>query len=173
MEKFLDIFRNTTLYKNNKIIKKLFDTVTSKQFVRFFVIGITAFIIDFSLLSLFILVFNIPAEEHLKQTVANVASSGIAIVINYFIQRNWAFESKNRNVGKEAGKFLGVHAFNIIVFQSLLFSVVNYFLPAWLTKVIVTFIQLASSFVLYKFFVFKKPDETDEALEETVATGMV
>ncbi len=166
-------FETTNLYKNNKKIQKLYSIFTSQQFIRFFIIGITSFILDFALLSLVIVLFQISSEEHLKQTLANLLSSGIAIVFNYIIQRSWAFESKNANVAGEAGKFIAVHAFNLTVYQSILFSIVNYFLPAWLTKIMVTAVQIISSFILYKLFVFKTKVVTQEELEDTVSTGLV
>jgi len=171
--KLVNWFKTTSLYNNNKIIKKVFDIVTSTQFVRFFIIGISTFALDFLLLSFFILVFNIPSDQHLKQTLANIGSSAVAIVINFMIQRRWAFQSKSKNVGKEASKFVMVHVFNLITYQTILFSAVNFILPAWLSKVIVTAIQIVSSFLFYKFFVFKTTDVTAEEVEEAVASGMV
>lgn len=160
--------------KAKKLTKFGIDTLKSKQFQKFFIIGISAFIVDFALLALVILIFSIPPEEHLKQTLANLFSSGVAIVFNYTIQRYWAFESKNKNVASEAGKFLGVHAFNLVVYQSILFTAINYFFPAWLAKILVTGMQIISSFLLYKFFVFNTKDKvTDETIAEvTMQSGL-
>lgn len=153
--------------KVKKLTRFGIDTLKSTQFQKFFIIGISAFIVDFVLLSLVILIFSIPPEEHLKQTLANLFSSGVAIVFNYTIQRYWTFESKNTNVASEAGKFLGVHAFNLVVYQSILFTAINYFFPAWLAKILVTGMQIVSSFLLYKFFVFNnKVKITDEVVAE-------
>lgn len=165
-------FKTTNLYKNNMAVRKIFDTVSSTQFIRFFIIGISTFAIDFLLLSLFILVLGISSDEYLKQTLANIASAAVAIVINFVIQKKWAFQSTNKSVGKEASKFIVVHIFNLITYQTILFSIVNFILPAWFTKIIVTAIQIVSSFILYKHFVFKTKTTTDEVEEETVASGM-
>lgn len=169
----INLIEKTSLYKRSTIVQKVHKVVSSLQFIRFFIIGISTFVLDFVLLSLIIVLFQIPSDEHLKQTLANITSSAVAIVVNYTIQRNWAFESKNKNVAKEAGKFIAVHIFNLITYQTLLFSVVNYFLPAWLTKIIVTAVQIISSFVLYKVFVFKTKVVTQEEIEDTVSTGLV
>lgn len=173
IQSIISWFKTTNLYQNNKFVKKIFDTISSKQFIRFFIIGISTFALDFLLLSLFIVALNISSEEHLKQTFANIGSSAVAIVINFIIQKKWAFQSTNKNVGKEAGKFVTVHIFNLITYQTILFSVINFALPAWLTKIIVTAIQIVSSFMFYKHFVFKTKNTTEEVVEETVATGMV
>lgn len=169
----LNQLKKTNLYNKSNLVQKVHKVISSIQFIRFFIIGISTFILDFVLLSLIIVLFQISSEEHLKQTLANIISSAVAIVVNYAIQRNWAFESKNKNVAKEAGKFIAVHIFNLTVYQTILFSVVNYFLPAWLTKILVTAVQIASSFVLYKLFVFKTKITTKEEIEDAVAGGLV
>jgi putative flippase GtrA len=153
------------------MMRKIFDLIKSKEFQKFFVIGISAFAVDFVLLQIILKIFNISEAEHLKQTVANVCSSGIAIIYNFTIQKTWAFKSKNKNVVSEASRFISVQIFNIITFQTIAFSIVNLLLPSWLTKISVTVGQIGVSFVLYKFFVFKnKTSQTEEV--EAITSGL-
>lgn len=162
IQSLINWFKSTSLYQKNKFVKKIFDIVSSTQFVRFFIIGISTFAIDFLLLTLFIILLGISSDEYLKLTVANICSAVVAIVINFIIQKRWAFQSKSKSVGKEASKFIAVHIFNLITYQTVLFSVINFLLPALLTKIVVTAIQIVSSFVLYKHFVFKTKEDTQE-----------
>lgn len=158
-----------------KKLKKFFTlglkVIKSKEFIRFFIIGISTFILDFTLLQIFLRVFGVPAEDHLKETIVNIGSSIIAIIVNYILQRTWAFESKTKNIVKESGKFFLVQGLNLIIFQTLLFSLVNYFLTPGISKVFVTGVQIAFSFVMYKFFVFKPKNISEEGID--VSTGLV
>lgn len=151
-------------------LKKFIKLIKSREFAKFFVVGISAFVLDFLLLQFFIKLFNIPESNNLEQTLANIGSVAISVSYNFFIQKVWAFKSKNRSVG-EAGKFISVHFFNLVVYQTIFFSVVNFFLPSWLSKIIVTSVQIFSSFLLYKFFVFKKQDDV-EIIKATIETSI-
>lgn len=159
--------------KFTKVTNIVLGLIKSKEFQKFFVIGISTFILDFTLLQIFLRAFNIPPEDHARETVANIGSSLIAIAVNYILQRSWAFQSKNKNIVRESGKFFLVQGLNLVLFQTLLFSAVNYLLTPGISKVIVTGIQIAFSFVMYKFFVFKTKVTTSEEIQETVAGGMV
>lgn len=153
------------------MINKLTKILNSQQFQRFFIIGISSFIVDFTLLQIFIRVFNIAPNEHSKETIANIGSAIISIIFNFILQRSWAFESKKNSMSKEAGKFILVHAFNLFVYQTVLFTAVNLILPNWISKIAITSIQIVSSYILYKFFVFRTKTDKD-VLSATVESGL-
>jgi len=112
--------------KINKIVNIGLNLIKSKEFQKFFVIGISTFVLDFTLLQIFLRVFNITPGDHTSETFANIGSSLVAIAVNYVLQRSWAFQSKNKNIVKESSKFFLVQGLNLILFQTVLFTLVNY-----------------------------------------------
>lgn len=135
-------------------IKKLF---LSEEFIKFFVSGVAAFVIDFGLLWLLThpLNFNLKLLDFIF--VPNIISTSIAILCSYIFQKYFAFETKDTSVKHELGKFILVQLSNLILFNVVVFGfllILN--IPVLITKVITMGMQMIYSFVLYKFFVFKK-----------------
>ena len=164
------------------IIKKVKDTFFTVKYIKFFITGITAFAIDFSL-------FTIGIRAGLPILVANTISIGISIIANYTINRLWVWQSSEKKVGAEFGKFISVQGVNyvmnnifLLIFVALtinnfLFLITDFISPSittllgffegeegnkLLAKFFATAIQMVTSFLFYKFFVFKGKSDTAE-----------
>lgn len=144
-------------------MRKHIDTITkiikSPEFIKFVVVGGTAFLVDFLTLNFFTVILNFKTYLFNVLFVPNLISTGIAIIYNYFLQKNWAFKSEKKSYS-EAIRFLAVQVFNLIIFNGIIFGIITQAgVSVQITKIFVTGMQLFVSYFLYKFFVFKKPKD--------------
>ncbi|SRR5260221_6718977 len=147
-----------------KVFQKVVSIIKSKEFQKFFIGGVSAFIIDFSILNILTYVFKLNTYLFGVIFLPNFISTTTAIIFNYFLQRTWTFKSQQKNLTQELVKFILVNVFNLIVFNGIIFGLLSQAgIPIPITKVIVTALQLIVSYTLYKFFVFKKA-ELEEAM---------
>src|SRR4051812_30363253 len=72
------------------------------KFVRFGVVGLTSFIIDFGITYVSKEVFRT------HKYVANAFGFGISATFNYFLNRSWTFHSTNPHMGMEFLRFIVV-----------------------------------------------------------------
>lgn len=158
-----------------KLIKKAIETFTSPLFIKYFICGFSAFMIDFIILNIEahvlkfnpkFYVFNFPIE------INNIISSFIGLTISYILNRLYAFKS-DKNVIKESLKFLAVGIFNYLI-SNFLYSLILatifasttgilYNLKESITKFFVIGLQMIWTFFLYKFLVFETPKEEIKA----------
>lgn len=138
-------------------MSKLKQFLLSKEFRNFFIGGITAFALDFSILYFLTNILNWRAELFDLIVIPNIISASISIIYNFFFQKHIVFKGSSSKVEKQFGKFVLVQLSNLILFSGILFGLlVNLFISLLLSKVITTAVQMFYSFLLYKFFVFKK-----------------
>lgn len=132
------------------------------QFIKFILVGGTAFLIDFSV-NLFIVTI-LHLEIQTESAIANVISYTVALIYNYMMSSRWSFKNEDGS-SKEVGvmiKFIAVNLFNL-VWSSIaiwyLVGIITFENPALIqpfTKILVTSIMTLVSFFLYKKFVFTK-----------------
>ncbi|MEI7603493.1 MAG: GtrA family protein [bacterium] len=138
---------------------KIKNTIFTYEFLRFFIISATAVLIDFLILNyqVYVLKFN-PFFFGLFST-ANIISASISIIFNFGLQRIWSFNHKEGNILHQAWKFLFVHSINLVFFNGILYGMFsNLGLIPPVAKIVSTTFQMFWSFVMYKYFVFKKID---------------
>jgi len=134
--------------------KKLF---LSKEFRNFIIGGGSAFIIDFSILFSLVYILQIKAELFDFIFIPNIISTSISIVYSFFFQKHISFKSSSEKAKTQFGKFILVQAFNLSVFNGILFGLLlNTHLSVAFSKILSTSVQMGFSFMMYKFFVFKK-----------------
>lgn len=138
------------------MISKLKSLLLSKEFQKFFVVGILAFFIDFGLLNLQVYIFKFNLVLFGFVFVPNVISYIASITFGFFAQKLWTFGQKSKKeAAKEGGKFVIVSILNLVVYNAFFFGFLynlGVFIP--IAKIITTGTQMISSFVLYKYFVF-------------------
>jgi putative flippase GtrA len=141
----------------HRYIKKGYSVLTSREFVVFFVGGVTAFLLDFSILQFEILVLHYNATLFNFIFIPNLISTGIAIFYAFAFQKFIAFREKEGKVYEQFAKHVSLQGANLIVFNTILFGIfLSFGLSVTFSKIIVTGIQTFWSFFAYKFFVFKK-----------------
>ncbi len=135
------------------------------QFLKFLVVGGSAFIIDFTINILIVNALN--WDPRLESFFANTISYSVALVYNYILSSRWSFNSPSNAKKKNIkGKFIAVNIFNLIFssfviawlvgfLQTPTFSFIPFAYVQPLAKILVNGIMLISSFILYRTFVFK------------------
>lgn len=130
---------------------------TQAQFIRFFVVGAISFLVDTGIL--FFL------KEFLKFDLvlfglisgANVISVMCGMVTSFMLNRHWAFKAGEQKVMSQGGRFLVVFIVTYIGNQIVFGWFTNVLAIHYLiSKVLVTLLQMVTSFLMYKFYVFKK-----------------
>ncbi len=137
---------------------KIKDKLLTREFILFFVGGVSAFLLDFGLLYFLVYVLSFHPLLLGFISVSNLTSATIAVTYNFFFQRYLAFNTKgNNNAKSELTKFIGVQVFTVLFFGGLVFGLfLNIGLSVLVAKLITTVFQMISSYFLYKYFVFKK-----------------
>lgn len=126
------------------------------QLIRFAIVGSFNTLLDFALLLLFVYAF------HLDKYVANVLSTGICLVVSFFLNRKWTFQAGGSQV-RQFIAFLIVTLLGLWVVQTLLIWGITTLLKPWLqgplmlliAKLVATVGSLTWNYVLYAKFVFK------------------
>lgn len=158
------------------ILQKIKSTFFTVRYLKFAVTGITAFVIDFTIFS-----YLIKSGRH--ELFANSISIPVSIVVNYLVNRFWVWDSKEKQVAMEFGKFLSVQGVNFVLnnlflllfiwinISNIVLTITDFISPTiteligfiegedgnkLLAKFTATGIQMITSFLFYKFFVFKK-----------------
>lgn len=135
-------------------LKKLF---LSKEFSNFLIGGITAFLLDFTLLTFQTYILNFKYELLGFIFIPNVISTTIALIYSFYFQKYISFKGNQAETRKQFPKFIFVSIFNLVLFGVIVFGIlIDLHIPIPITKLITTGMQMCSSFLLYKFFVFKK-----------------
>ncbi|MBL8015102.1 MAG: GtrA family protein [Candidatus Doudnabacteria bacterium] len=140
----------------------------SRQFVRFFIVGVSATLIDLSLLISMVYVLNfspffvvsfsvLDFPFNIDISVANSISAFIAIAYSFFLQRSWAFNANGGEMRHQLYRYILVVGFTYLYTNILFgFLVVNHGITEGISKVFVTAVQMVTSYLLYKLVVFKQ-----------------
>ena len=136
----------------------------SSKFIRFGLVGSFNFLVDY-------LIFNILLLAKIYPVVANLISTGIAVIVSYFLNKYFVF-------GKKRGLFLSFFIVTITgvwVLQSLIISLslatlklislhqysTHLIFFSDVFKILSTFVSLIWNFTLYNNVVFKGKKSTD------------
>lgn len=167
--KFVD--RTDGVSKINSI-QYIFQTfwyvLSHSSFIKFVIVGLIGFLIDFTFAYIFINVFRYPKIQ------SNMVSAEIAIICNFFFNNFWSFKHK-QIVGRWFNYFKKFVVFNAISLGSIIIQGVGLWvlfslfgdtqfilplsvtLPSWiLYKIgIITFIIIPYSYILYNKVIWK------------------
>lgn len=141
------------------------------RFYRFVFVGLSVFALDFTILRIMFDLIKLTQPVDLvvvKFSVANMISTFCGIVFGYIANRTWSFENKSDNVASQFGKYVGVAIFNFIL-NNLLFGFLFYNVFAQsglstqisssISKVLATSFQVVTSYLGYKYIVFREDKE--------------
>lgn len=133
------------------IIKKLLTHWLSISFIKYFIVGISSFLIQVGLLFLFTDIVN------LDKVTANILAAFAAISFNFYTSNKWSFKNNNKNHSQKIFKFTAITIFNYCFDTLLAFPLmaVTLGINQYLTKVIITGLMVIWNFFIYKLWVFK------------------
>ena len=96
-------------------------------------------------------------KDPVKLQAANIISWVAAVTFAYFTNRIFVFESKNRNIIREAGSFFLSRISTLIMDMAIMFVAVTLLgMNDKIAKLIVQVIVTIANYVISKFFVFQK-----------------
>jgi putative flippase GtrA len=157
--------------RDNKQIIRMdrIQTLTSnpkiQQFIRFFISGGLAFIVDFGILMilLYIVKYNDSYTVQifgvtLHLVYANLISTFLGTVASFILNKYYAFQSRTntRETSRQFSQFFVVGIFNYFVHNILFGYATLLGIPAPISKFFLIALQMIWSFFLYKIVVFKK-----------------
>ena len=90
---------------------------TAGQVARFGLVGVINTLVDYILFITLTIVFSIP---HSRVWIAKYASSTVAIVLSFVLNRRFVFRSQQRDVAGEAFRFVTATLIGVFVIQNLL-----------------------------------------------------
>lgn len=123
-----------------------------ETFIKYIGVAIISFLIDVSLFTLFIKIFNF----NFKIVIATIIARIISSYINYLLNKNKVFNS-NEGKLKTVIKYYILVVFQMLMSAFLvnnLYNILNF--NATLIKIPVEFILFICNYLIQKIFIFKK-----------------
>ncbi|HRV96556.1 MAG TPA: GtrA family protein [Anaerolineae bacterium] len=114
----------------------------AKRFVKYGIVGVLGTIIDFSVLNF--LIFVVGWSTPFGKLLANIVSTGVAIISNFVCHRTWTFpESQSRNRNIQLIQFIIVSIVGLLLNTIIFYLASHYFFELFLPLMIA--IQLAKA----------------------------
>lgn len=140
------------------IVQTLWYVFTHSSFIKFFIVGTIGFVIDFAISYLFI------EKVHTQVWIATLLSTETAIISNFFMNNFWSFAHKK--VDHRMNSYMkGFFKFNVVSSGSIAIQTIGVqLLSSMFTKkfwyiykvIIIVFIVIPYSYILYNKFIWKE-----------------
>ena len=133
--------------------------------LRFAIVGSVNTALDFSILFILTMLFNIPKE------LANFISTSVSFLFSFFANKKYTFKSTSKNLKRQFLLFTIVTLFGLWVIQTIIITAITPVFtnlginkPAALliSKLIATAASLIWNYALYSRVVFKKPKNSSD-----------
>ncbi len=134
------------------------------NFYKFFITGITTFLIDNTVLNIvyYIVLGGEDYEVFEKISISKFTAGFVAIMVGFYINRNWSFkETRDKKARNQITRYFLIFGINLVV-ASVLFPIYKdlvTFMPdrlePSLANVITTSNIMFISYFSYRFFVFR------------------
>jgi len=145
---------------NNRLLKDFMNPETLGQFIRYFIVGIVGFILEYAL---FILLRD---KLRINELLSNIMVYTVIFWFNFLLNKFFSFRSRNNFKSHRQLLYYGIlFVFNLTVGNILLFSGIRYLLVlgfgegSWpvlyLPKILIMFFIVSWNFVLYKKVIYK------------------
>ena len=142
----------------SRLLKDFMNTETLGQFIRYVIVGITGFILEYTL-------FLVLRERlGIRELLSNIIVYTVIFWFNFLLNKFWSFKARN-NFKRQLLYYGILFFFNLIVGNILLFSGIRYLLVLWfgegswpvlyLPKILIMFFIVSWNFVLYKKVIYK------------------
>lgn len=127
-----------------------------KEIINYLIFGILTTIIN--LLTYYLLIFTIlNPDNNIELQIANIFAWITSVTFAYITNKNYVFNSKNKNIIKEALKFYSSRITTLFLDMILMFifvSILNF--NDKIIKIIVAIIIIILNYIISKILVFKQ-----------------
>jgi len=122
-----------------------------RTFIRFGMVGASGLLIDFSM------TWVCKEWLHVHPLISNALGFSLAVSSNFLINREWTFNNKSSNIGRQMTLFWCISLIGLSL-NTLLLAVSDHLfaLPFYLNKTIATFFVIFWNFFANNFITFKK-----------------
>lgn len=133
--------------------------------LRFAIVGGVNTALDFSILFILTMLFNIPKE------LANFISTSVSFLFSFFANKKYTFKSTSKNLKRQFLLFTAVTLFGLWVIQTIIITAItpvftnlgiNKSAALLISKLIATAASLIWNYTLYSRVVFKKPKNSSD-----------
>ena len=136
------------------MIKSLY--TKNKEIINYLIVGVATTIVSLGIYYGLVLTVLSP-DDALELQLANIASWIGAVSFAYLTNRRFVFESKNKNILKEASSFFASRIASLLMDMAIMFLLVTVgHMSDKIAKLIVQVVVTIANYVLSKFFVFRK-----------------
>ncbi len=123
---------------------------TPGQFFRYVVVGISSFVLEYSI---FYLLFRILSVYEL---VSNTVAITLVFFFNFLMNRIWSFKSKEKLL-KQILMYGGLFLFNMVMSNLFIFAATEYLeISPLISKVLIMGLIVLWNFVIYKKIIYKR-----------------
>lgn len=128
----------------------------NREIISYLIIGVLTTIV--SLISYYLLTITVLSPNNpLELTIANIISWIISVLFAYITNRKYVFQSKDKNILKEASKFTLSRVTTLIIDILLMFIFVSILhFNDKIIKLLVQIIIIILNYIFSKLLVFKK-----------------
>ena len=120
------------------------------QILRFGVVGVLAFIVDYGILYL------LTEYVHLYYLLSSIISFLISLVVNYILSIKWVFDVQKKQTVKDVIIFAILSTIGLLINSLVMYLSVELFSIYYMVgKIIATFIVMVWNFITRKIFVEK------------------
>lgn len=128
----------------------------NREIISYLIIGVLTTIV--SLISYYLLTITILSPNNpLELTIANIVSWIISVLFAYITNRKYVFQSKDKNILKEASKFTLSRVTTLLIDILLMFIFVSILhFNDKIIKLLVQIIIIILNYIFSKLLVFKK-----------------
>ncbi len=128
----------------------------NREIISYLIIGVLTTIV--SLISYYILTITILSPNNpIELTIANIISWILSVLFAYITNRKYVFQSKDKNILKEASKFTLSRVTTLIIDILLMFIFVSLLhFNDKIIKLLVQVIIIILNYIFSKLLVFKK-----------------
>lgn len=120
------------------------------QILRFGVVGVLAFIVDYGILYL------LTEHVHLYYLLSSIISFLISLVVNYILSIKWVFDVQKKQTVKDVVIFAILSTIGLLINSLVMYLSVELFSIYYMIgKIIATFIVMVWNFITRKIFVEK------------------
>jgi putative flippase GtrA len=121
------------------------------KYFKYCAVGAFGAVIDFSIYTVLVKYFLI------NYLAANIVSISIALIVVYYLQKNWTFQYVVRDKSKTFQRYLVSVVITFILNNGVLFCLVGILgYDAIISKIIQIILSMVWGFILTNFFVFRK-----------------